>query len=98
MLLTKLFVHYKSISKSKAQDYAYRSTIGFTAGTLASIVNIPFDVAKSRIQGYLPENMPRKYNTCFQTILLVNKEEGFRALYKGIVPKVMRLGPGKLFF
>lgn len=28
--------------------------------------------------------------------MLVRKEEGFRALYKGIVPKVMRLGPGKL--
>lgn len=84
------------ILKTKTEDYAYRSAIGFTAGTLASIVNIPFDVAKSRIQGYLPEGAPRKYNTCFQAIMLVKKEEGFRALYKGIVPKVMRLGPGEL--
>lgn len=25
---------------------------------------------------------------------LVAREEGFAALYKGLVPKVMRLGPG----
>lgn len=26
--------------------------------------------------------------------MLVAKEEGFSALYKGLLPKVMRLGPG----
>lgn len=26
--------------------------------------------------------------------MTIYKEEGFRALYKGFVPKVMRLGPG----
>ena len=56
--------------------------------------NIPWDVAKSRIQCYLPENTPRKYKTCIQTMLLVNKEEGFKALFKGFAPKVLRLGPG----
>lgn len=29
-----------------------------------------------------------------KTIFIVAKEEGFAALYKGLVPKVMRLGPG----
>ena len=68
---------------------------GFTAGSIASVINIPWDVAKSRIQGYLPENTPRKYNTCIQTILLVYNEEGLKALYKGLTPKLLRLGPGK---
>ena len=27
-------------------------------------------------------------------MLLVNKEEGFKALFKGSAPKVLRLGPG----
>ena len=27
-------------------------------------------------------------------MVLVAKEEGFEALYKGFVPKVLRLGPG----
>lgn len=35
-------------------NFLYRVLLGFTAGTVASIVNIPFDVAKSRIQGPQP--------------------------------------------
>lgn len=27
-------------------------------------------------------------------MILVAREEGFAALYKGLLPKVMRLGPG----
>lgn len=78
---------------SKASDRALRSVVGFCAGSLASCVNIPFDVAKSRIQssGHLPNP---KYHSCLQTVSLVYREEGFRALYKGLAPKVVRLGPG----
>lgn len=71
-----------------------RIALGFTAGSLASIFNIPFDVAKSRIQGPQPDPFTRKYSGTMQTISLVYKEEGFGALYKGLLPKVMRLGPG----
>ncbi|KAF1746705.1 hypothetical protein GCK72_023162 [Caenorhabditis remanei] len=71
-----------------------RIGLGFTAGSLASIFNIPFDVAKSRIQGPQPDPLTRKYSGTMQTISLVYKEEGFGALYKGLLPKVMRLGPG----
>lgn len=35
-----------------------------------------------------------KYKSTFGTIAMVAREEGFAALYKGLVPKVMRLGPG----
>lgn len=68
--------------------------IGFVSGTIASCVNIPFDVAKSRIQGPQPVPGEIKYRTCFKTIATVYKEEGFLALYKGLLPKVLRLGPG----
>ncbi|XP_044749217.1 mitochondrial 2-oxodicarboxylate carrier-like [Coccinella septempunctata] len=68
--------------------------LGFAAGTLASVANIPFDVAKSRIQGPQPQLGKVKYKSCIKTILLVHKEEGWRALYKGLIPKVLRLGPG----
>lgn len=53
-----------------------RFILGLIAGTIASTVNIPFDVAKSRIQGPQPET-GIKYKTCLQTIRLVFKEEGF---------------------
>lgn len=80
-------------SSNQSGDVGYRLFLGFIAGTIASIANIPFDVAKSRIQGPQPAS-GRKYNGCWQSIKLVYAEEGFLALYRGLVPKVMRLGPG----
>lgn len=71
-----------------------RFLIGLASGTLSSIINIPFDVAKSRIQGPQPVPGEIKYRKCFATIATVYKEEGFFALYKGLVPKILRLGPG----
>lgn len=53
-----------------------RLLIGFTAGSLASAVNIPWDVAKSRIQGPQPDSSTIKYKATAQTIRLVAKEEG----------------------
>ena len=53
-----------------------RLLIGFTAGTLASVVNIPADVAKSRIQGPQPVPGQIKYKSTLQTIRLVAQEEG----------------------
>uniref|UniRef100_A0A672K4K4 Mitochondrial 2-oxodicarboxylate carrier n=1 Tax=Sinocyclocheilus grahami TaxID=75366 RepID=A0A672K4K4_SINGR len=60
--------------------------IGLVSGTVSSCVNIPFDVAKSRIQG--PQSVPGeiKYRSCFQTMALVYR----------LIPKIMRLGPGNI--
>ena len=76
-------------------DVVRRLAIGFLAGTFASMFNIPFDVAKSRIQGPQPGlYCVVKYRGTFRTIAMVYKEEGLLALYKGLVPKILRLGPG----
>ncbi|XP_041827510.1 mitochondrial 2-oxodicarboxylate carrier [Melanotaenia boesemani] len=75
-------------------EFLRKFTIGLLSGTISSCVNIPFDVAKSRIQGPQPVPGEIKYRTCFQTMALVYREEGYWALYKGLVPKIMRLGPG----
>ncbi|XP_074649021.1 mitochondrial 2-oxodicarboxylate carrier-like [Tubulanus polymorphus] len=81
-------------SKDPSMDLLRRFAIGLAAGSLASVINIPFDVAKSRIQGPQPVTGSRKYQHCFKTIGTVFREEGFLALYKGLLPKMLRLGPG----
>ncbi|XP_028935001.1 mitochondrial 2-oxodicarboxylate carrier isoform X1 [Ornithorhynchus anatinus] len=81
-------------NKDPTLEFLRKFGIGLTSGTIASIINIPFDVAKSRIQGPQPVPGDIKYRTCFQTMATVYQEEGFFALYKGLVPKIMRLGPG----
>jgi solute carrier family 25 2-oxodicarboxylate transporter 21 len=78
--------------KSKITNDIIAGTIGGTVGTA---LNTPFDVVKSRIQNTprVPGLVP-KYNWAFGAISTVLKEEGFSALYKGFLPKVLRLGPG----
>ena len=68
---------------------------GAIGGTVGTVLNTPMDVIKSRIQ-----NSPKvaggvqKYNWAWPALSTVYKEEGFSALYKGFLPKVLRLGPG----
>ncbi|XP_008101014.1 mitochondrial 2-oxodicarboxylate carrier isoform X2 [Anolis carolinensis] len=81
-------------NKDPTLEFLRKFGIGLVSGTIASIINIPFDVAKSRIQGPQPVPGEIKYRTCLKTMATVYKEEGFLALYKGLVPKIMRLGPG----
>ncbi|KAM5346494.1 hypothetical protein ACJ41O_009499 [Fusarium nematophilum] len=68
---------------------------GSIGGTIGTVLNTPLDVVKSRIQNTpkIPGQVP-KYNWAFPSVVTVFKEEGFGALYKGFLPKVLRLGPG----
>jgi solute carrier family 25 2-oxodicarboxylate transporter 21 len=68
---------------------------GAIGGTVGTILNTPMDVVKSRIQNTIkvPGQVP-KYNWAFPATITVFREEGFAALYKGFIPKVLRLGPG----
>lgn len=52
-------------------------------------------VVKSRIQGYTPiPGVAPKYNWTYPALVTIFREEGAGALYKGFVPKVLRLAPG----
>ncbi|RKP06692.1 mitochondrial carrier domain-containing protein [Thamnocephalis sphaerospora] len=66
---------------------------GAIGGTVGTMLNTPFDVVKTRVQGQLP-GQPAKYGWAFPALRTIAKEEGFGALYKGFAPKVLRLGPG----
>ncbi|XP_038636739.1 mitochondrial 2-oxodicarboxylate carrier isoform X1 [Scyliorhinus canicula] len=97
MIYFGFYFNVKSIipvNEDPTMEFLRKFGIGLLSGTIASCVNIPFDVAKSRIQGPQPQPGVIKYRTCFSTIKTIYREEGFFALYKGLVPKIMRLGPG----
>ncbi|POS87453.1 putative mitochondrial 2-oxodicarboxylate carrier protein [Erysiphe pulchra] len=68
---------------------------GAIGGTVGTILNTPMDVVKSRIQNSpkIPGVAP-KYSWAWPAVGIVFREEGVRALYKGFLPKVIRLGPG----
>ncbi|MBN3311928.1 ODC protein, partial [Atractosteus spatula] len=63
-------------SQDPTWEFLRKFAIGLASGTISSCVNIPFDVAKSRIQGPQPVPGEIKYRSCFQTMALVYREEG----------------------
>ncbi|KAK4145183.1 mitochondrial carrier domain-containing protein [Dichotomopilus funicola] len=68
---------------------------GTVGGTVGTILNTPMDVVKSRIQNSIRvAGETPKYNWAWPAVATVAREEGFAALYKGFIPKVLRLGPG----
>uniref|UniRef100_A0A7S3R606 Uncharacterized protein n=1 Tax=Dunaliella tertiolecta TaxID=3047 RepID=A0A7S3R606_DUNTE len=67
--------------------------MGLSVGVFATCFNAPFDVVKSRMQSQLPDQ--RLYTNTFQALAKINREEGPRALWRGFVPKAIRLGVGQ---
>lgn len=82
-------------AQSKGQELFNKFLSGFIGGGIATTLNTPLDVVKSRIQNQqrIP-GQPLKYNWALPSIYTVAREEGLLALYKGYVPRLIRLGPG----
>ena len=82
-------------AKDKTQQMRNDLLAGATGGTVGTMLNTPMDVVKSRIQNSpkIKGSIP-KYNWAWPAVGTVMREEGFSALYKGFLPKVLRLGPG----
>lgn len=75
--------------KDKTQKTLIDLTCGTIGGTFGTLLNTPFDVVKLRIQAGSTQ-----YRWTYPSLFKVAREEGFGALYKGFIPKVLRLGPG----
>jgi solute carrier family 25 2-oxodicarboxylate transporter 21 len=63
---------------------------GVLGGAIATTFNTPFDVVKSRIQNQA--NSAAAWS--LPELVRVGSTEGVTALYKGYLPKLLRLGPG----
>ncbi|KAI9782072.1 MAG: hypothetical protein M1816_002013 [Peltula sp. TS41687] len=80
---------------NKSQQMTNDLISGTVGGTVGTILNTPMDVVKSRIQNSPKvKGLAPKYNWAWPAVGTVMREEGFAALYKGFLPKVLRLGPG----
>jgi len=66
---------------------------GCISSALATTLNTPFDVAKSRMQNQLPGQVA-VYNWTIPTLKDIYTKEGFQALYKGYAARMARLVPG----
>lgn len=85
-----LFPQDKSASNARQLSISFLS--GLVGGGLGTILNTPLDVVKSRIQNQLPSNIV--YRWTLPALVSVGRQEGLRGLYKGLGPRILRLGPG----
>lgn len=76
------------------------SCIGLISGAIGPFSNAPLDTIKTRLQKSSNKKIDKKVqNSNWSQIMIIGKqlirEEGFKALYKGITPRVMRVAPGQ---
>ncbi|KAG1750442.1 mitochondrial carrier [Suillus paluster] len=83
------------MSPAEARQLFNNFVSGSVGGFVGTAVNTPFDVVKSRIQGAAKvPGVVSKYNWTYPALMTIMREEGPAALYKGFLPKVLRLAPG----
>ena len=71
-------------------------TIGGFSGGLGPLVNNPLDVVKTRLQKQVVhKGKTPKYTGLLQACMVIAKEEGVLALWKGITPRLLRIMPGQ---
>jgi solute carrier family 25 2-oxodicarboxylate transporter 21 len=75
--------------ESKFNDFMF----GCIGGAFGSLFSSPFDVAKSRIQNTSVQIQTTNTNA-FSCVYRIYNQEGFVALYRGLLPKLIRLGFG----
>ena len=76
-----------------AQTLSKKFASGVVGGMLGVLFATPFDVVKSRMQNQLADSAV-VYRYTLPSLAHILRTEGFRALYKGIGPRIVRLGPG----
>ncbi|KAJ6810704.1 putative mitochondrial succinate-fumarate transporter 1 [Iris pallida] len=68
---------------------------GFLAGTAGPICTGPFDVVKTRLMAQSRSAGDVKYKGMVHAIRTIYAEEGLLALWKGLLPRLMRIPPGQ---
>ena len=63
---------------------------GFTAAVLGPTATGPFDVVKTRLMA-----KDGRYKGFLHALVTIPREEGVLALYKGLLPRRMRIPPGQ---
>jgi solute carrier family 25 citrate transporter 1 len=76
---------------------SYQSLLlGGVSGGLGPVVNNPLDVVKTRLQKQVVvEGKTPKYTGLVQACVVIAREEGLLALWKGITPRLLRIMPGQ---
>ncbi|KAK5048256.1 hypothetical protein LTR84_005926 [Exophiala bonariae] len=96
------YTEFKSILQKAQPQYdnknlpAYQTTlIGLVSGAMGPFSNAPIDTIKTRLQKTPAEPGQSAITRIVNITNAMFKQEGPRAFYKGITPRVMRVAPGQ---
>lgn len=67
---------------------------GGLAATIGPVATGPFDVMKTRLMAQSKTGVI-KYKSALHALYLIPKEEGIMAMWKGLLPRLMRIPPGQ---
>ncbi|CAM9907838.1 unnamed protein product [Discosporangium mesarthrocarpum] len=84
------------LTGQKELDPWQHMLLGGLSGGIGPCVNNPLDVVKTRLQKQVViPGQPPKYAGFASAIGIIAREEGIRALWKGLTPRLMRIMPGQ---
>ncbi|KAL2132367.1 hypothetical protein VTI74DRAFT_3908 [Chaetomium olivicolor] len=66
---------------------------GAVSGAVAQTCTYPFDVLRRRFQINTMSGMGYQYKSLADAVRVIIAEEGFRGLYKGIIPNLLKVAP-----
>lgn len=95
--------HYLKRNLNNYQDSEVKSyqkfLLGVTSSSISPLLNTPIDTAKTRLQNQSYNNINKlsktQYTGLFDCIHKIYKYEGYRSLWKGCLPRILRLAPGQ---
>ena len=68
---------------------------GFSAACIGPVATGPMDVVKTRLMAQGGEAGGKKYRGFLHALATIPREEGVRALWRGLLPRLMRIPPGQ---
>eukprot|EP00457_Paulinella_chromatophora_P012437 gb/GEZN01012646.1/.p1 GENE.gb/GEZN01012646.1/~~gb/GEZN01012646.1/.p1 ORF type:complete len:318 (+),score=29.65 gb/GEZN01012646.1/:42-995(+) len=89
----QLYSKNSDIVRSEGVGVIATFLFGTGAGVVATLFNAPFDVVKSRAQSS-PQLVSSSNSTFYMLYIIWRREGGLSAIYKGLTPKLCRMGVG----
>ncbi|KAI0391008.1 calcium dependent mitochondrial carrier protein [Xylariaceae sp. FL0594] len=96
--LKKTYVQYKAKSTGCHEEDAQPSTfatgiMGASSGAFGASVVYPLNVLRTRLQTQGTSMHPARYTGIWDVAQKTVKNEGFRGLYKGLMPNLLKVAP-----
>ena len=85
--LTNTF--YKGREKEMETNPIITMPSGAVGGVLSSVITHPFDMIRTRLQ-LEPSANTKSYNGIIHAFTTISKNEGFRTLFRGVSPRIMK--------